>query len=554
MNWNTEADRALRAHLYTYRPAPPPAFERAVREACAAIREGRTAALPQRGRARPRPVRRALLAAALLLLLFGAIVACVPAARAEVLSWFGIVEPEEYLAAGPDAREPNAALDAMIASPDPAGPAVAVTDTGEVAPISELLAARLVDDGVAFGETLYDGSTLYVALTLQNGFGIWLLEQYCGGSVTRVEIPPERLEGFFQPEVPEEYRSGEQVYYSVVEGWLYLTFPDGTTAGGMLQALNWADFPRSGEGPDQDAVNAAFLETSDVAAYLETPMRFDPSRYADANGLVTARAELELTVELTSPVTDPPVRVLLADLGTVTVNATGYRDAALASAPQDGHRWSGTALVTEVEPAADGSNVYTYTQREFDLDGLSMYDARALLSPTGNLGAEVAIEFPAHWTEAQVSQFARALDFRVYINGEGPRDGRPEDIREMGYRLFNFGLEFDPDDCHRAVFRIGTIVVQPHHLGLPDDADPFAAIESVTLLPTLYHDESARPYVEVERPERDELGLPVYDRHYTGDPVVLETDVPFSFERGGYEFDGQTVTFPQYAFTLPLSR
>ena len=68
-----------------------------------------------------------------------------------------------------------------------------------------------------------------------------------------------------------------------------------------------------------------------------------------------------------------------------------------------------------------------------------MYDARALLSPTGNLGAEVAIEFPAHWTEAQVSQFARALDFRVYINGEGPRDGRPEDIREMGYRLFNFG-------------------------------------------------------------------------------------------------------------------
>lgn len=554
------ADQALAACLYEARLSPPAAFKRAVLESCAAIREGRADALAQHASVRRRTVRRTLLVAAALLLLFGAIVACVPAARAEVLSWFGITEPEEYLATDPEAREPNAAMDAMLAAPHPSGPAVAVTETGGIESLSGLLAARLADDGVAFGETLYDGNTLYVALTLQNGFGIWLLEQYCGGTVTRIPIPPEQLEGFFQPEVPEEYLRGEEVYVSPVVGWLYITFPDGTKVGGQLYPLDWSAFPRSGDPQDRDAVNAAFLEANDVVACLEVPLRFDPARYADENGFVAAQASLDLTVELTSPSTDPPALLLRADLGTVQVNATGYRDVSVQSASPDECRWSGTALLTEIDDSQkilqdDGSYAgdVVYTQRELDLDGLRMYDARVQLSPTGNLGAEVALEFPADWTEAQAQLFARRLDFRVFLNGAGPVDGRPEQARELGYRLYNFHLDFDPDDYHKAVFRIGTIVVNHHHLGLSDDADLFAAIESVTLVPTLYTVETLRPFVEVELPEWDDfLDRPVYERQYSGEPIVLEPDVPTCVDAGQYEASNRTVVLSQYAITLPF--
>lgn len=100
MNWNTEADRrSAPTCIHTAPRRRPPLTGPCGRPAPPSARAGRPRC--RNGGARgPDPVRRALLAAALLLLLFGAIVACVPAARAEVLSWFGITAPEEYLATG----------------------------------------------------------------------------------------------------------------------------------------------------------------------------------------------------------------------------------------------------------------------------------------------------------------------------------------------------------------------------------------------------------------------------------------------------------------------
>ena len=45
----------------------------------------------------------------------------IPSARAEVLSWFGVSRPQDYLTANPDEREKIPEIDALISSPDSTG-------------------------------------------------------------------------------------------------------------------------------------------------------------------------------------------------------------------------------------------------------------------------------------------------------------------------------------------------------------------------------------------------------------------------------------------------
>ena len=240
MNWNTEADRALCAHLNTYRPAPPPAFERAVRGGLR--RHPRGAGWPRRrsGGARgsdpsaARCSRPAPAAAAVRRhrglrarrARGGALV--VRHRRRRRNTW-----PPARTRASPNARPGR---DDRLAGPGPAPPSPSRI-RARWRPSPSLLAARLVDDGVAFGETLYDGSTLYVALTLQNGFGIWLLEQYCGGNVTRGRDPAGAgWRAFSSRRCRRNTAAASRPITRWSRGGSTLTFPDGTTAGGRLRA------------------------------------------------------------------------------------------------------------------------------------------------------------------------------------------------------------------------------------------------------------------------------------------------------------------------------
>ncbi len=180
--------------------------------------------------------KRALYLIAALVLCVVVAVACIPEARAEVLSWFGwSMTPGDYLGQDPQAREPLEPIEALISTAEPGDESGNVTSIGELGSISELLARRL---NVSPLEALYDGDCVYLTLKLGGGFGVWLLEQYTGGDVASVAIAPDQLGDFFDQAVPEAYRTGQAVYLSHTVGQLIFTLPDGSAIRGDVRLAN----------------------------------------------------------------------------------------------------------------------------------------------------------------------------------------------------------------------------------------------------------------------------------------------------------------------------
>lgn len=541
-------------------PEPTAAFHDAMERA---LRQ--TAAMPCPRARRMRPVRLLIACALTLLLLSATLIACIPAARAEVLSWFGFTSPEDYLAAGPDEREPNEALDAMIVSPAPTDTRVVLTEVGSVERISAELSARLGGgDAVTLGETLYDGNSLYMALTLKNGFGVWLVEQVVGGATACVTIPPEELYGFFMPSVPEEYASGEQPYYSRTEGRLTLTLPDRLTISGHLSPLDrngiWDLFEHAAVSESGiDACIAEYLAENDVEAYLDVPVQMNLETLAGDDGLVTAEVSLELLIDLDPPAFSPPTRVLSADLGTVQINPTGYRSSSLPTVTADRYQWTGSTIVTEQDNThrrfdAGGNAVgYSiYTNRRLSLDGITMHDARVFLAPTGGLSAEICFDFSEDWTQEQLALFGQALNFKIFINGRGPSTNKRGS--EMGYASRECSLQCIDANNRQYIYRIGTI----HVSNIERREGLLSELETVTLIPTLRRWSGGMPFEEHVLPdETDDSGCPMLERTYTGEFVPFEVDVPFRIDwtaNSGMALHREAAVFAQYALNVGILR
>ncbi len=291
-------------------------------------------------------------------------VACIPKARAEVLSWFGwSTTPGDYLGKDSEAREDANQVDALITEASPDTEKAEVTDTGAFGRVSELLAERL---NAAPLEALYDGDNVYVTLNLEDGFGVWLLENYAGGSVASVAIPPEKLDGFFSPAVPESYRSGEEVYYSHTTGRLIMTLPDGSEIAGSVgivqsEALSQLLEQTSARPQDADALIAAFLAENDVKAYAA--MKADPERLnalMDASGRIEGKLSLLLQIELEGNNAEPAT-VLQADIGSIPVDVTTYRTFTeqINGTPRLAE-WSGETILTYFDDSGVDGSTYGY--------------------------------------------------------------------------------------------------------------------------------------------------------------------------------------------------
>ena len=463
-------------------------------------------------------------------------IACIPEARAEVLSWFGwSTNPADYMSKDPDARENVVQLDTLISSVG-GNEDLVITDEGNFDRVSELLKERL---DVSLLETMYDGDSIYVTMLLGKGFGIWLVENYTGGTVASVVIPPEKLGDFFSPAVPESYLNGEEVYCSHTTGQLVMTLQDGSEIYGTMsiaddEALS-ALLSRVHENPqDVNTIGEQFVSDNDVKAYAA--LKASPERlaaFADENDNVTGELSLLLQIELDGSITGEPTTVLKASIGDLTVNVNKYRDCISdAEGSTEEVAWSGETVLTFFDDSGVNESTYgnnIYTNHMLSLDGLKMKALGAEVDATGIRNVQIEMTYPDNWSNEVCRQFHHlyGIRFKLLINGE-------EGAWTVNGGLRSWSLKQNPRRC---IWDCRKVEYVP--LGLLPE------ITELTLIPyigycTAYTDiKYGSDGKEISRGETI--------------PLVLDKGFSLSNDYSG-EFEIETTYFPQYAMILHVTQ
>ncbi len=502
------------------------------------------------------PWRRAGMVAAAILVLFVTTVMAIPSARAEVLSWLGIISrPQDYLTADPSARPSIEVLDNMITTAQPEDTEVkviAIDRAGSEAVNSEgaLKVAELLqkDVRITVGDTLFDGNTAYVSLRLGGTAALPLLDSWTGGGATLVKVDPKRMYDFFEGGPGEDYLSGKKEMYWRPTSELLLVFADGSRLSGFLDQsetesfkahwaaleaknFHWDDLSPA-EVAEIDRMNQAFLEKNEIVAYT---MISEASKVleknADENGEVTAKAYFKVFVEEDYDL--PATELLNAEIGTVRFNVTGYQSnepRAVEAGPEK-VVWQGDTILTYMElvdkndhtqPATDWNNaLQVFTNCAASLDGMTM---EALPGAHGDdLGIydlDLRITLPDSmegnarkaWTNLASML---PIDFKVLIDGQ-----------EGNWYHGGFGLT--PNDDGTLTFHIVDI------RGL--NLETIREIKTVTLIPVL----------------RYVTGFEGPNNAYVELPLDVRTENPRT-DTGAYMGQKfQRTEYPQYALTFTL--
>ncbi len=501
------------------------------------------------------PWRRVGMAAAAVLLLLVTAVMAIPSARAEVLSWLGIItRPDEYLTADPSERPSIPALEGMIAEAKPEDTEVKVieidrTDSQAVNSEGALKVAELLqkDVRITLGDTLYDGNTAYISLRLGGTAGLPLLESWTGGDTTMVEVDPQRMYDFFEGGPGKEYLSGEKKMYWRPTSEVVLELGDGSKMSGFLNqsetealkthiaALEAKNFHWDDLSPEERAeincMNQAFLEKNEVIATTEMWQPQESfAKNADENGIVTARAWFNVFVEEDYDL--PATELLNVEVGTVRFNVTGYQAMEQRTVQADGQKfvWKGDTVITYMElvdpqdhskEATDWNTaVQMYTSYPVSLNGmtlealphahaddLSIYDLDVKITLPDSIQGEAR----AAWT-GFASIFP--IDFKILIDGQ-----------EGSWYPRGFGMTENEDGT--LTYHIVSI------MGL--DLEKIDQIKTVTLVPVLR-------YVK---------GFEDRDQRFTELPLNTRTAQPPTGD-GYMGARFATTEYPEYALTFTL--
>jgi len=421
-----------------------------------------------------RGMRAAWIAAIILVLSF-TLVACIPAARAEVLGWFGIItEPRGFLTADPEERN-NEAVEELVLQAEK-NQQVTILDRGAYGEVSESLCKAFENgDGAELLETLYDGKDLYISVKFLGDSGLWLLEQYTGATKTRSAIPVDKLDGYFGGNpAPDEYKSGEVVWYEFVEGWLRLKLDEQTTLGGMFDLFLSDDYPYADENTplsEIDKINEEWIKTHEIIGTVQI-WDVDPAMlkgFADENGIVTADVNLNMEIMLDGDA-NPTTKVFEAEIGSVKIDALAHeRMEKIDAAAGKAVNWSGKTMLTV---DTWGDDKLTFRNIEVDLDGLTMRPLGLTVSPVGVKNVGIEIVFPSAWTEEMRDAFMSCVNYRVLLNGEQAKDVY------FGRKATSEGT----DANGRLEMTIDALEGIPY--------DRIASIETVTLVPYITYEKT----------------------------------------------------------------
>ena len=178
------------------------------------------------------------IAAASFLVLVGTVF-LIPSARAEVLSWFGVSTPQDYLSTDPTERTEIPEIEALIASPEPTDGFQLIpidrTDSKAVNSAEALKVSEFFYENhdIQLGDAMFDGETIYQSIHLNGLAGLYLLEDWTGGTVTRVKVDPEALSAEFGEGVPPSA-------LAFPDGWIIYELSDGTQIKGLIGDISHA--------------------------------------------------------------------------------------------------------------------------------------------------------------------------------------------------------------------------------------------------------------------------------------------------------------------------
>ncbi len=504
------------------------------------------------------PWQRIAMTAVACVLLLCTVVIAIPSARAEVLSWLGIItRPSDYLTADPSERPAIEVLDNMIAAAQPEDTEVKVmeidrTDSKAVNSEGALKVAELLqkDVRITLGDTLFDGNTAYVSLRLGGTAALPSLEDYTGGNTTKVQVDPQRVWFFFEGGPGEEYMSGEKKLYMSPSDELILEFNDGTRVSQCLNLVEtedfkalWADIesknfhwdqygPLPEEREEINRMNQEFLKQHEIVVTTEfggIVKIFE--QLADESGTVTAKAFFNVFVEEDDNL--PATELLNVEVGTVRFNVTGYQAMETREAATDGTTvvWKGDTIITYMElvdpndhdkAAADWNTaLQMYTNYPVSLDGMTLEaEPGARADNLGIYDLNVRITLPdsvqgnarAAWS-GLANMFPVSFDVLL--------DGQSGDWTPGAY-----GMTENED---------GTFTY--HILSLRGlDLETITEIKTVTLIPVLR-------YVKgFDNPDHNVIDLP------------LETRTPLPKTADGVWMGAllTNIQYPEYAVTFTL--
>lgn len=486
------------------------------------------------------------IAAAAFVVLVGTVF-LIPSARAEVLSWFDVSTPQDYLTTDPDQRTEIPEIEALITSPEKTdGFRFIPIDRTDSKAVNSEEALKLSEffyenSDVSLGDALFDGETIYQSIHFNGLSGLYLLEDWSGGTVTRVKVDPEALSA--------EYDVGvSPLEFAFPDGWILYELADGTRIKGSicdvspalieahLAVLNQKGIGEMPEGEERrqlvEAEDRAFLEKNGLTAVAQIEVFYPDKieKLIDPEGNLKAKVFYEVDVVEEDRIGSgmvPPTKLFKASLGTITINMRTYQDikpSRLESVDGAVIWGAETVLLSKIEidfgQLDDGyadDRIY-FSKQQVSTEGLSMAAEPIWMDALGIRDLRFHIQVPDLWTKEQREALAASLTFSVRINDESG-DWRLSayncTVQEDGSLLFSgMGLEKVPYDM-------------------------LSSIREISFIPTL------RAYDSVQLQDMDGNSLGALEPGY-GEVVWSRPGV------NGWDSDDTETEFPQYALVLKV--
>ena len=488
----------------------------------------------------------AAIAAASLAVLIGTVF-LIPSARAEVLSWFGVTRPQDYLTANPDERGENPALDAMVASPEPGDgiQIIPIDRTGSNAVNSEgaLKVSAFLHENcdIVLGDAMFDGEAFYQTVRFNGLSGLYLLESWTAGNQTAVPVDPYAVWGLYENGPDKEYLSGEKTLYERPEGRIFYELKDGKRLGGMLdlteafQPYYTSLFEKGLMGNNKpadaqeqiDRLNREYLEQNGLSAVADIRADRNLDAYADADGNLTVDVYYQVDVieeDRGDGTWVDDTELFLAKLGTITVNIRAYRNVETSTVVPDTAVVWGAETVTVSKTEHDfgaPDDLYaddrdSFSKHRVNTDGLKMVAEGCEMDSLGIRNLAIRISVPEGWTKEEREAFAESLEFAVLINGE------------TGNWYLN-GYQYSTEEDGTLLLISREISYVPY--------DMMKSIKTISLIPCL------RSFESIEVHDYDHHSLGILNPDY-GETVWSKPGA------SGWDADDTVTDFPQYAITL----
>lgn len=470
----------------------------------------------------------------------------IPSARAEVLSWFGVSRPADYLTTDPSERPDVPELDSLIASPAANEEVVTIpidrTDSEAVNSEGAMKVSAFLHENcdVELGEAMFDGEHLYQTIRLNGLSGLYLLEQWTGSRTMAVPVDPYAVWGLYEDGPGEEYLSGEKTLYEWPESWIMYEMPDGKRFGGMidltssiekhLDHLDEMGLLVEDQTEEQqnavDAENRAYLEQNGLmAASTIFPENYE--QYLDADGNLTAKVYYVVSVveeDRGDGSYVPDTELYNALLGTITVNMKAYQNIEASRVDStDKVVWGAeTASIHKIDIDFDETNDrLSFIKHRVSMEGVTMTveTENTVVDALGIRNISVRIRTPESWTTAEREALAYSLSFKILLNGESG---------DWFAQAHNCNVQEDGS----ILWLAGSIDEVPYDL--------LKSVKSITFVPVLTSAESI--VVRHSDSEPDETLNPAYGELVWSKPHL-----------NGWNNEHTRTEYPQYAITLHVN-